>query len=63
MVKTDMDGTSLMAPGVKNTPCNAGDVGSIPGQGTKIPHTLGQLSPHLTVRKSRHHKERSRKIQ
>ena len=23
---------------VKNLPCNAGDVGSIPGLGTKIPH-------------------------
>ena len=26
---------------VKNLPYNAGDVGSIPGQGTKIPHALG----------------------
>ena len=24
-------------PVVKNLPCNAGDMGSIPGQGTKIP--------------------------
>ena len=24
---------------VKNLPCNAGDAGSIPGRGTKIPHT------------------------
>ena len=31
-------------PVVKNLPCNAGDVGSIPGQGTKIPHAAGQLS-------------------
>ena len=30
---------------VKNLPSNAGDVGSIPGQGTKIPHAAGQLSP------------------
>ena len=30
---------------VKNPPSNAGDVGSIPGQGTKIPHDMGQLSP------------------
>ena len=29
---------------VENLPCNAGDVSSIPGQGTKIPHALGQLS-------------------
>ena len=27
-----------------NLPSNAEDVGSIPGQGTKIPHTVGQLS-------------------
>ena len=25
----------------KNLPCNAGDLGSIPGQGTKIPHATG----------------------
>ena len=29
---------------VKNPPSNAGDAGSIPGQGTKIPHATGQLS-------------------
>ena len=28
---------------VKNPPSNAGDVGSIRGQGTKIPHAAGQL--------------------
>ena len=32
-------------PVVKNPPSNAGDVGSIPGQGTKIPHATGQVSP------------------
>ena len=36
-------------PAVKNPPCNAGDAGSIPGQGTKIPHAVGQLSPHATT--------------
>ena len=30
---------------VKNPPSNAGDVGSIPGRGTKFPHAAGQLSP------------------
>ena len=25
----------------KNLPCNAGDLGSIPGRGTKIPHAMG----------------------
>ena len=29
---------------VRNTPSNAGDMGLIPGQGTKIPHASGQLS-------------------
>ena len=29
---------------VENPPANAGDTGSIPGQGTKIPHAAGQLS-------------------
>ena len=29
---------------VKNPPSNAGDKGSIPGQGAKIPHAAGQLN-------------------
>ena len=32
-------------PVVKKPPSNAGDAGSIPGRGTKIPHAAGQLSP------------------
>ena len=31
---------------VKNPPCNAGDIGSISGQETKIPHAVDQLRPH-----------------
>ena len=31
-------------PVVKNPPCNAEDTDSIPGQGTKIPHSTEQLS-------------------
>ena len=31
-------------PVVKNPPCNAEDVSSIPGQGTKIPHATEPLS-------------------
>ena len=34
---------------VKNPPYNAGDMGLIPGQGTKIPHAAGQLSPCATT--------------
>ena len=41
---------------VKNLPCNAGDVGSIPGLGTKIAHAVERLSPraleHTTARES-----------
>ena len=36
-------------PVVKNLPCNAGDVGSIPGWGTKIPHAAGQLGSCATT--------------
>ena len=34
---------------VKNPPSNSGDVGSIPGQGTKIPHAVEQQSLHTTT--------------
>ena len=37
-------------PVVKNLPSNLGDVGLIPGQGTKIPHATGQLSPCTTMK-------------
>ena len=36
-------------PVVKNPPSNSGDMDSIPGQGTKIPHARGQLSPCATT--------------
>ena len=32
-------------PVVKNPPSSAGDVGSVPGWGTKNPDAWGQLSP------------------
>ena len=35
----------LGGPVVKNQLSSAGDPGSIPGGGTKIPHSAGQLSP------------------
>ena len=37
-------GDFLGGPVVKNPPCNAGDMGSIPGYGTKIPYAMDQLS-------------------
>ena len=42
---------------VKNLPSNAGDAGSIPGQGTKIPHAAGQLSPRARSEERRVGKE------
>ena len=30
---------------IKNLPANAGDTGSIPGQGPKIPHAAGATKP------------------
>ena len=44
----------LDGPEVKNLPGNAGDVGSIPGQGTKIPHAKEQLSPRAPTTESVH---------
>ena len=35
-------------PVVNNPPCNAQDVGSILGWGTKIPHATEQLSPRCS---------------
>ena len=36
-------------PEIRNLPSNAGDEGSVPGWGTKVPHAQQQLSPHTTV--------------
>ena len=33
----------------KKPPCNAGDLDSIPGPGTKIPPATGQLGPRATA--------------
>ena len=37
---------------VKNLPCSAGDMGSIPDWWTKIPHAVEQLSLWATTRES-----------
>ena len=52
-------GTSL-GPVVKNPPSNAGDTGSIPGRGTKIPHATGQLSPCAATTELVHLNKRAR---
>ena len=41
-------------PVVKNLPSNAGDPGSIPGRGTKIPLAAGQLSSHAATTEPAH---------
>ena len=45
-------GDFLGGPEIKNPPCNAADAGSIPGWGSKIPHTMEQLSPCTATRES-----------
>ena len=40
MTHRDFPGSSV----VKNPPCNAGDVGSISGQGAKTPYAMEQLT-------------------
>ena len=44
----------LGGPVAKNLPFYTGDVVSIPGYGTKIPHTSGQLSSHAATAKPTH---------
>ena len=47
---------------VKNPPSNAGGTGSIPGQGTKIPHATRYLKPVLcNKRKSKQDPTQSKK--
>ena len=43
-------------PVVKKPPSNVGNMGLIPGWGTKIPQALGQLSLHVTTTESTNHK-------
>ena len=49
------DGDSPRGSAVENLPSNAKDMGSIPGQGIKILHVTGQLSPCATTREPKHH--------
>ena len=45
------------SPVAKNLPCNAGDAGSIPDWGTKIPLAAGQLSLRATAEDPAGHSE------
>ena len=53
-----MSGDFPGGPVVKNPPSNAGDVGSIPGWGNKIPLAVGQLNLGATTTELEHLKER-----
>ena len=50
-------------PLIRSLPCNAGNISSIPGQGTKIAYAKEQLSLLTTTRETVCHKERSLVIQ
>ena len=41
------------APVVKNSPCNAGDIGLIPSWGSKIPHATERLRPRAATTEAR----------
>ena len=47
---------------VKNLPFNAGDMGSIPGQKTKIPDASGQLSLRTSANTQCSKKKKKKKI-
>ena len=50
-----MLGDFLGSPVINNPPSNAGDVGLIPGRGTKIPHATEQLSQNTVTAEPSHH--------
>ena len=52
-LKTDQVRDFPGGPVVKNLPASAGDTGSSPGLGTKIPHAVGQLSLRATATEAR----------
>ena len=41
-------------PVVKNSPCDAGNTGSSPGQGPEFPHAVEQLSPDAATTEASH---------
>ena len=55
------DRDSPGGPVVKNPPSNAGDEGSIPGRGTKIPHAEGKLAPYAATTELAHLNKRARR--
>ena len=59
LLTSELPRDSPGGPVVKNLPCNAGDSGLIPAQGTKVSHAAEQLSPHTITKESVGHKEGS----
>ena len=57
--QTQLSDYKQQPPVVKNLLCNAEDVGSIPGLGTKIPHAREQLNQHATTTKPSSHSQRA----
>ena len=49
LFKWPESGYFLGGPVIKSLPCNAGEVGLIPDQETKIPHAKKQLSAHVVT--------------
>ena len=47
---------------VEILPCNAGGVGLIPVQGTKIPHAVEQVSLHIVTTESLSHTSRGHAV-
>ena len=56
--KVELARDSPGGPAVKHPPCNAGDSGSIPDWGTKIPHAVEQLSFYNATTEPRHRNQR-----
>lgn len=52
MIETVPIGNFLGGPVFKNSPCNAGDAGSIPDRETKIPRAAGQPESLHATRKN-----------
>ena len=60
------DGQSWDFPGglvVKNLPCNTGDMGLMPGQGTKIPYAVELLSLSAAITEPMCHNCRAHVLQ
>ena len=58
-LKKKSEYTSLVIWWLKNPPCNAGNAGSIPGQGTKNPHAAELLSLCAITREPVGHNKRT----